>query len=268
MANKKEQQDFSKLPENIDALIDQYLSGSMEDAEMDAFEQLYFNNEACFREVQMRADLRDILAEDAAAQASAPTTDKVTPAGDAPEPRMPVPAQKSSTWKYALAAAAAIILLVIFKQSLDPENNPIQANLNNGPELLAEHFGQAFQISNNLDFRVSDHLRSQYFLTILAPQPPESSDSASEFHKMATRLNIPVYENGIDFKWILNKEGNPVNDPLFLYILNNNDEVLFEYEVRNGHLQFQETLEPGLYYWTLDTPEETLYVNRFLVAPQ
>jgi hypothetical protein len=52
--------------------------------------------------------------------------------------------------------------------------------------------------------------------------------------------------------------------PLSLVIFNNKGDMIFENEVRTPYI-FEEALQEGLYYWQLETPDESLFTGKFLI---
>jgi hypothetical protein len=66
--------------------------------------------------------------------------------------------------------------------------------------------------------------------------------------------------NDIDFTWKPAPQG-----PLTLKIINNKNEVAYDYKVSGGEFVFNQKLAPGLYYWKLENQKDLLCIGKFLV---
>jgi hypothetical protein len=53
--------------------------------------------------------------------------------------------------------------------------------------------------------------------------------------------------------------------PHTLKIVDNMNEVLYQYPVKGNSFEFKQDLEPGLYYWKIENQNELLHVGKFLV---
>ncbi len=62
------------------------------------------------------------------------------------------------------------------------------------------------------------------------------------------------------FSWRASSE-----EPLTLRLLNNREEEIFSRSVSAGRLDSPVELEPGLYYWKLETADDLLYVGKFVL---
>ncbi len=62
------------------------------------------------------------------------------------------------------------------------------------------------------------------------------------------------------FSW----QGSP-EEPLTLRLLNNREEEAFSYSVEGNRIIGPAALQPGLYYWKLETDDDLLHVGKFLV---
>ena len=99
------------------------------------------------------------------------------------------------------------------------------------------------------DFRVNHNLENMI----------GSQSRSANVRIFSPRNNIYLTKN-ILFSWeeIRNK-------PLQLKILNNRNEVFFEYTAKDNRVLFKERLAPGLYYWKLESKNDLLYVGKFFV---
>jgi len=82
---------------------------------------------------------------------------------------------------------------------------------------------------------------------------------ASEIRVLSPR-NDQIFKESILFSW-----ESPEIKPLFLIVLSNRGEPIRRIPVEDNQYKFKEKLEPGLYYWKLESAEEMLYVGKFLV---
>jgi hypothetical protein len=54
-------------------------------------------------------------------------------------------------------------------------------------------------------------------------------------------------------------------DPITLRIINNRLETIYQKSTTDNSIRYTEPLDPGIYYWRLDTEKEILYVGKFIV---
>lgn len=66
---------------------------------------------------------------------------------------------------------------------------------------------------------------------------------------------------GVVFSWQTLAE-----QPLTLRLLNNREEEIFNHPVEGGRFESPAALEPGLYYWKLETEDDLIYVGKFFVG--
>jgi hypothetical protein len=64
----------------------------------------------------------------------------------------------------------------------------------------------------------------------------------------------------VTFEWDIR-----YTDPITLSIINNRLETVYRQSTTENRIRFSEPLYPGIYYWRLDTDDETLYVGKFFV---
>lgn len=57
----------------------------------------------------------------------------------------------------------------------------------------------------------------------------------------------------------------PPEEPLTLRLLNNREEEAFSYPVEGNRFTAPAALQPGLYYWKLETADDLLHVGKFLI---
>ncbi len=82
----------------------------------------------------------------------------------------------------------------------------------------------------------------------------------SENFKAIAPVNNKAFKPGsmINFSW----EGTV---PLNLIILDNEEDILFEKTVESLSFNWTQQLEPGLYYWKLETEDDLLHLGKFTI---
>ena len=156
--------------------------------------------------------------------------------------------QKNSGFFLLFRIAALIILMIgLFltgREIIDPLKNRLayaQNSINmNDPDIQDKY--KDYPLFENM---IESDFRSIINIKILTPEL-----SAAFFTGQA-----------IKFRWEIN-----VTDTLNLKITNNKGKELFNYKdlIRNK-LRIKNRLNPGLYYWKLETAEKLIYVGRFNV---
>lgn len=141
---------------------------------------------------------------------------------------------KAGEWKFIFRIAAVIIIFIalglyVFWGKLSPGRSN---------KIIAENFTP----SPNLENLVNESYRA-YSVEVLSPE------------------NGRNYSRAINFRWESDYVG-----PFFLKILNNRENIVREFTVRENQFHFKEKLPRGLYYWKLETEEELLYIGKFYVG--
>ena len=113
------------------------------------------------------------------------------------------------------------------------------------PEIIEidprELYAANFESSPYLDEMLTDISRAPS-VTVLSPK------------------NDANFTADIRFQW------EPLEaEALYLKILNNRGEALFDFTPTDNQFVLTEDLAPGLYYWKLETEEELIYLGRFFV---
>lgn len=107
----------------------------------------------------------------------------------------------------------------------------------NPRELYAANFEPAPYLEGLITYNVR-----AFSINVLAPKP-------------GAKLEEPYF-----FEW---EKGKPA--PRFLKILNNRGEEIFSSTPESNRFTYQRQLEPGLYYWKLESEDDLLYLGKFLV---
>ncbi len=108
-------------------------------------------------------------------------------------------------------------------------------------ELYAANFVE----SDDLEYMIKQGVRDEGEVEIISPEA--GSKTSGE----------------ILFKWIPDS-----GEKVQLKILNNREETLFKFSLRNNELLFnvvENDLGPGLYYWKLEGESNLLHVGKFLI---
>jgi hypothetical protein len=106
--------------------------------------------------------------------------------------------------------------------------------------------------NQNKDFRINPNL--EYMI---------NSQLRDETIKVNSPTNNSIVENNIVFNW-----ESFASKPIQLKILNNENDILFEYSIQTNTFVLEETLSPGLYYWKLENQTDLLYVGKFFIGKQ
>ena len=143
---------------------------------------------------------------------------------------LPMFFQKKSIWKYAISAAAVVIII------------PTIFVLNNS--FLSPQFNiNTFSNNPGLDHFVNENFRSES-LVILSPL------NDKEFAR----------EENIIFNW-KGKE----NLNLTLNILSNEEKLIYSFSMIENHYNLQDELQRGLYYWQLESEDDLLFTGKFYI---
>lgn len=254
MATRK---DNSLCPEDLTAKIDSYLSKKMPESEIDGFEEHYFNCDSCFEELQLQEQVKGLVISEAEtlvpayfqkAEKTATTSQPIQSfAGQVNQPIKMFPEERDTKWSYWAGVAAAIVLLLATYIYLNPgPDDPMQARIpetvNN--EYFANALEDSFQPLAQLEQRMNN-LRDGSTQVIILSAPDETA------------------ENG-NLKFLWRHHGE--NAPLDFHILNNQGDKLHTYKIEQNSFSFTESLDPGRYYWVLESPRETLHIGYFLIT--
>lgn len=120
-----------------------------------------------------------------------------------------------------------------------------QSNLKNGKLGVINNNGNLsprnFRVNPNLESTIGTQYRSAS-IQILSP-----------------RNNVRL-SGDIFFSW--KKSTQPI---LILKIINNQNEVFYNYSVSGNRFIFKQKLSPGLYYWKLENKNDLLYIGKFFI---
>lgn len=108
--------------------------------------------------------------------------------------------------------------------------------------VIAPDPAEKYRVNPNLENMIGSRLRGRSFEVL---EPPDN--------KVVT---LPVR-----FQW-----KRPFSKPHTLKIVNNNSKVIYKFRVTGTAFDFEGKLEPGLYYWKLESKNELFYVGKFLIG--
>ena len=212
--------------EDRERMVDQYLSGTLPPEKAREFEQHFFTCEECYQALQLREDIQTLVAEKGE-ELFARYLFSEENKNSLTEKLQGLIARLPQR-RYTLVGIPALVtalILAIF---------------------LSNRVGQQVDPANftplpHLEAMVSDVSRSSD-LNVVAP---------------ANGANL---ENTIQFEW---QGGETIS--LTLKILDNRGVEIFSV-VPEGHTYtLAKKLEPGRYYWKLETDEDLLYLGEFFV---
>ena len=238
-----------RCPERIVEQLDDYIFNRLSEQDAAEVEYFYFNCDDCLEQLTLRREVKSLVANEAPAlfpdyfasreeKQSAPA-----PASNVIE--MP---QSSTFHVRNLVYAAAATLLLFFGFKLFPLFSESEAPLS--IEEYAARYGEAFAVSPNFESRLDDQLRGRVTnIDVVAPD------------------NDAIIKEEIRFQWELPAGFDPEANRLSLHILNNFEETHYRANITSDSMRIKEKFEPGIYYWVIESAEETIYVGRFTVLP-
>lgn len=211
-------------------VIAAYLTGELSEAEMNEFEQHYFQCEDCFQELKIGQDAVNLIEKEGPTVLAIPVSwwEKARQTLTDAFPRR--------RWTFALAA---LVLLMVIALPLG-----YLKYFHQTPS--AESYAENFKPSSRLDDLIRQTYQSPTLLAWVSP--PNDTNFVGE----------------IVFRWEL-AEGQQYTGPFELRLLNNKEEEMYRFKVGQQPFHFNRKLVPGLYYWALLTENEMAYLGRFYV---
>jgi hypothetical protein len=217
-----------------------YLTGGFSEEEMAAFEQHYFQCEACWRELKIGQAAVTLIENEGPAVLAIPDSRWTTFRKILSKALSRRRWQAQPQWAFARIAMAALALLLFIGLPL-----AYLKYFHKTPP--PGSYADNFQPSARLDNLIEQTYQSPQLLATVSPP------------------NDANFENEILFQWEFQEDGGKYAGPLEMIILNNKEDDLFRFTVKNDHFRFDEKLPPGVYYWALLTEEEMAYLGRFYV---
>ena len=258
-----------------EAFIEKYLAKKLTESEQNLFEEHFFSCEECFSELETTKQMMEMVKEEG--EVLFPEYNKKREGeigakfkiSDLINKIFPPKWYFHPSPGYAFIAAAVLIVGILFlNPSVDLKNDtppgeqfsitenddPIQtddsSNILEQAKIVneiptAELDAANYIVSDNLEYLIDQGYRNNNIIKVLSPKD-----------------GITVTDE-ILFKWVSETE-----EQLYLKILNNEEDVLHKFTPKKNQVLFNITeskLDPGLYYWKLESDEELLQLGKFFV---
>lgn len=224
--------------DNRSELIASYLADELSESDKLAFEEHYFECGECLAELKVAAGAVQIIRQEgpeAFSESTSPASISVVTVRD-------FFAGLIETVQRRLTLAVAVVLFLII--AVSPF---IYFQLTRSPS-SGESYAANFEPSSVLESFMLQTLRSNQFVIDVQPANDETFKKSE-----------------IEFRWTVHEEYAEIAGPLELRIMNNKQDQLYSFQVREDRLTFDKKLEPGLYYWAVLSEDEMIYLGRFFV---
>ena len=257
-----------------DAFIEKYLRKELSEEDRILFEKHFFSCEECLSELESAQDMMELVRDEGevlfpehSARAE-PAKEKQSGFISLFNKIFPPKWNLRPSLVYTVIAVLLIILgLYLLTPSMDetisndeqitgsdndntqvPDEEPVSPDKPDSEsetdqnELYAANFAE----SEDLEYLIDQQVRGSEDFTLVSPE-------------MGITVSKEIY-----FKWL-----SGTKEQLDLVILNNREEVLFKFTLTDNELIFDAAdneLEPGLYYWKLESENELFYIGKFLIA--
>ncbi|MFQ5633018.1 MAG: zf-HC2 domain-containing protein [bacterium] len=226
--------------QNRSQLIADYLTGELSEKEGFAFEAHYFECSECFQELKLAEAAVMVIEKDG------PEILAIT---SSPFTKFLRALREHSTgiasFKLNAGRLATVLVLIVFLIAL-PASYLWYIQRTPNIDMFSENFEKSLSLENLMN----QTIRSNQFISDVHPQ------------------NDQRFEGKIAFRWKLQEDYAEQAGTIELRILNNKAKVLFRYKTQENHLEFNEKLTPGLYYWALLNESEMMHLGRFNFVKQ
>lgn len=229
-------------------LIDLYLMHKMDGKDMIIFEEHFFTCKSCCDELDFRISLREALSSDIRSESVLPIHENASqPANSVSMPKI---TPEKNEWKkyFSYAASVAAVFLAVFLYL--NQDNPFNPANKLNHEQLAEAYGSNFRTSEYFESQIRLQNREQNLIQLVTQNTEFQNNSSIQF-EWKTSLSEPA------LKW----------EYLTFFVLNSLEEKIFVRKLDSHTIILTDPLEPGLYYWLLESELETELVGRFVVLP-
>ncbi len=142
---------------------------------------------------------------------------------------------------------------IVAKQNQQQEQKNLQQKNQNAVDVYTEK-NRVTKKNNHLppvNFRVNPNLENMI-----------GTQYRSATIQIISPSNNSTLSGDIVFAWKKTSQG-PL--PLILKIINNKNEVSYNYSVKGNRFVFKQRLAPGLYYWKLENQMDLLYLGKFFI---
>jgi hypothetical protein len=226
---------------NRNEIIADYLTDELNEQDMLAFEQHYFQCKVCFQELKLCERAVNLIKHEGEAVFSHSGSKWTGNFGTFLKKLKWKSTDARFDWRYVVAFGAVILILAIslpiairqYKNSLDQREIIAHAE-NFKPSAKFDNLMQQIYLSNIVLITVRPH-------------------------------NDANFKNEILFQWEIKKNDLPYKGLFELKIYDNKENTLHRFFIRNNQFQLNEALSPGLYYWSLMTEDEMVHLGRFYV---
>ena len=278
-------------------LIDDYLVQTLSQEELESFDEHLFNCDECFREVVFREKIAHFIKEEGnivfADYLAKQKTQKANIFRslfknffhyilDGHKKRFYIP----------VAVGASIVLCLFIYNNLIPliKNNKVAviSNFEDKPGLTMQSL-PAEELSDTQTEGQPEHsvkspqpeqknheqltesattdisLDMQHAFTANFEPSPYLEEMVSDVSR-APSLTVLSPKNGEEIKQnIVFRWEGAQNNVIYLNILNNKGIRLFNFKVDSNQFVFREQLQPGLYYWKLESEDDLMYIGKFFM---
>ena len=211
---------------NRTKIIDNYVHGKLSEEEREAFDEHCFNCERCSRELMFYEETVDLIRKEGETVFSE-YLERSRQKTDHPVRNMLDPFSRFFTSKPWRYAIAGVSLVIIITVFIWVRPAP--------------ETSKNFEILPYLEGILSDAHRSES-VTVLSPEIGE------------TVKDRPT------FKWT-----GMEDETIYLVILDNLGNKRFAFMTDGNQFFLQKKLNPGLYYWKLESEEDLLFLGKFIV---
>lgn len=212
-----------------DDMLDSYLLGRLSEQEKQIFEEQCMNDKSLFEELVFREKLACVVREEAEATGASPAKQEQEQAGSIFTTITSHIQQLNWKWAYAPAAIAILAALIfLFKASVEP-------------------VGESFKPNVALESLVRQ---------VVTRSQPAISD-------VSPRNGVTV-AGDLRFEWQTSYAG-----VVYWKILDNQENIRMSGSTQDSQFvleQIEKTLQPGLYYWKLESDTDLLHVGKFLIS--
>ena len=279
---------------NREQVIEDYVTGSLSQEDIDAFDEHCFNCDLCFQELRLKEEMAALIKEEGKTIFSDYLEKQRVKGVGLVRSLIDKLPRLNLEWEtpqlvYATVAVGAVAVICFFvaKSMISPDKagkilqenylaeqqdtleiveqqqfaesqQPVQKQETKPLEKEVEEKSKDVSGGAGIDPR---QLYAENFKT--SPFMEEMVNSYSVRSYSITVLSPKIDENikgNILFQWEEIQEA-----PIYLKLLNNQAVELHSFTPENNQLLFTEKLKPGLYYWKLESEDDVLFVGKFFV---
>jgi hypothetical protein len=143
--------------------------------------------------------------------------------------------KNKSLYLYRIAAAVVLISVAIFLINYILNNRETMS-------VLKTDYANAYIPSKTFENAIANIYRSENFKIIV----PKKSEEFNQYQSIKFEWDSKVYDN------------------LNLVVFNNKEELIFEKKIASPYVYIN-NLQPGLYYWQLETDDESIYIDKIFI---